>query len=153
MWYFLFSPSSLIPLYVGLNRCCNQWQVFALGQICLLRGDGVHAMWWSLFIAPWREEGFRSTTWTPAPCCLDLTWLLDLCWQLRLAREAFHYFLEYFLKSLQGLSDINLLVSSRVSWWLVCSTTFPVSKVGGSFSSPTHLTVQSQLWDVDLSIL
>lgn len=39
-----------------------------------------------------------ASTWTPAPP-LDLTWLLDLSWRPWLAWEAFHCFLEYFLKS------------------------------------------------------
>ena len=47
------------------------------------------------------------------------------------AWEAFHCFLECFLTSLQGISEINLLISSTVSWWLVYGKTFPVLKLGG----------------------
>lgn len=94
----------------------------------LLGGDRACPAWSSPFLAPWEQE-FSGLP--PGPCSA----LPGLAWPLGLpaAWGAFHCFLECFLNGLRGLAEINLLVSSPLSWWLLCTTALPVPKRGEVF--------------------
>lgn len=96
------------------------------------------ALFWKLLLAvphgqaPSLLPGSRSSRIShlgPArPCQAWLgRWVCPAAW------GAFHCFLECFLNGLWGLAEINLLVSSPLSWWLLCTTALPVPKRGEVF--------------------